>query len=71
MKIGDAVIVRQGRYAFNRNAVPLETPRWVWEDLLGIIIDDSGDVDGTGEYQVYTTDGKHGWCHIAHLRIAE
>ena len=73
MKIGDAVIVKHGRYDFNnldRAAVEVGAAPWVWEEHLGIITDDRGIIDGTGEYRVYTIDGKHSWCHGDDLRIA-
>jgi len=72
MKIGDAVIVKHGRYDFteaDRDAGG-EMP-WVWEEHLGIITDDRGMIDGTGEYRVYTIDGKHSWCPGDDLRIAK
>ena len=69
MNIGDAVIVKHGRYDFGANRSDGEEP-WVWEEQLGIITDDRGMFDGTGEYRVYTTDGKHSWCHGDDLRIA-
>jgi len=69
VQIGDAVIVKHGRYDFaairpNDGKMP-----WVWEEQLGIITDNRGKIDGTGEYRVYTTDGKHSWCHGVDLRI--
>ena len=70
MKIGDAVIIKHGRYDFAGDLDPDRGIPWVWEEHLGIITDDRGKIDGTGEYRVYTTDGKHSWCHADDLRIA-
>ena len=71
MKIGDAVIVKHGRYDFAGDVDPDGKMPWVWEEHLGIITDDRGMIDGTGEYRVYTIDGKHSWCHGHKLRIAK
>lgn len=67
MKIGDLVILRSGRYNFSAT----EKAKWVWTDVLGVITDDRGFVDGTAEYRVLTTDGKHTWSHIEDLSIPE
>ena len=71
MKIGDAVIVKHGRYRFGVKRTGSKESCWVWEEHLGIITDDRGFIDGTAEYRVYTTDGKHSWCHADDLKIAE
>ena len=71
MNIGDAVIVKHGRYDFGALWTNDGKMPWVWEEQLGIITDDRGMFDGTGEYRVYTTDGKHSWCHGDDLKIAE
>ncbi len=68
MKIGDLVILRSGRYNF---APQHGKPKWVWTNVLGVITDDRGFVDGTAEYRVLTTDGKHTWSHIEDLSIPE
>ena len=68
MKVGDLVILRKGRYNF---APQHGKPKWVWAEVLGVITDDRGFVDGTAEYKVYTADNKHTWSHIEDLRIAE
>ena len=67
MKIGDLVILRTGRYNFASNA----KARWEFADVMGVITDDRGLVDGTAECRVYTVDGKHTWSHIDDLRIVE
>ena len=67
MKIGDLVILRTGRYNFASNA----KARWEFADVMGVITDDRGVVDGTAEYRVYTVDGEHTWSHIDDLRIVE
>ena len=69
MKIGDLVILRTGRYNFAPQAGG--RAKWVFTDVMGVITDDRGFVDGTAEYKVYTTDGKHTWSHIEDLRIPE
>ena len=70
MKIGDIVILRKGRYDFNRQPIDGKSP-WVWTDHLGVITDDRGFVDGTAEYKVYTVDNKHSWEHVDDLRIPD
>ena len=67
MKIGDLVILRSGRYNFSPNA----KARWVWTDVIGIITDDRGFIDGTEEYRVYTINGKDTWSHVNDLRLVE
>ena len=68
MKVGDLVILRTGRYNF---APQKGKPKWVFTDVVGVITDDRGRVDGTAEYKVYTVDNKHSWEHIATLRIPD
>jgi hypothetical protein len=73
MQIGDAVIVKHGRYSFteaDRDAGG-EMP-WVWEEHLGIITASRrfSTVGADTEYRVYTLDGKHSWAHVGDLRIA-
>ena len=68
MKVGDLVILRTGRYNF---APARGKAKWVWTEVLGVITDDRGFVDGTAEYKVYTADNKHTWSHIEDLRIVE
>ena len=70
MRICEAVIVKHGRYDFTAIRAAEGIMPWVWEEYLGIITDNRGMVDGTGEYRVYTIDGKHSWCHGDDLRIA-
>ena len=67
MKIGDLVILRSGRYNFSPNA----KARWVWTDVIGIITDDRGSIDGTEEYRVFTINGKDTWSHVNDLRLVE
>ena len=67
MKIGDLVILRTGRYNFASNA----KTRWEWADVMGVITDDRGFVDGTAECRVYTVDGKPTWSHVDDLRLVE
>jgi len=69
MKIGDLVILRSGRYNFLPQAGG--RAKWVWAEVLGVITDDRGFVDGTAEYKVYTADNKHTWSHIEDLKIVE
>ena len=68
MKVGDLVILRTGRYNYG-----LQTgkPKWIFTDVMGVITDDRGFVDGTAEYKVYTVDNKHTWSHIDDLRIPD
>mgnify|MGYP001321312011 FL=1 len=68
MKGGDLVILRTGRYNF---APQKGKPKWVFTDVVGVITDDRGFVDGTAEYKVYTVDNKHTWSHVEDLRIVE
>ncbi len=68
MKVGDLVILRKGRYNF---APQKGKPKWIFTDVMGVITDDRGFVDGTAEYKVYTTDGKHTWSHVNDLTIVE
>ncbi len=68
MKVGDLVILRTGRYNF---APQTGKPKWIFTDVVGVITDDRGFVDGTAEYKVYTADGKHTWSHIDDLRIPD
>ena len=67
MKIGDVVMLRKGRYNFSAT----EKAKWTWTDVLGVITDDRGFVDGTAEYKVYTVDNKHSWEHVDDLRIPD
>ena len=67
MKIGDLVILRTGRYNFASNA----KTRWEWREVMGVITDARGLVDGTAECRVYTVDGKHTWSHVDDLRLVE
>ena len=67
MKIGDLVILRSGRYNFASNA----KARWEWREVIGVITDARGLVDGTAECRVYTVDGKHTWSHVDDLRLVE
>jgi len=65
--IGDAVIVRKGRYLFSRQHEESEK-RWTWSETLGVITDvrrprGAYPSEVEREYRVYTTDGKHDWCH--------
>ncbi len=78
MKIGDLVILRKGRYNFAPQhgksglpAAPSLQAKWAWTDVLGVITDDRGFVDGTEEYKVYTVDNKHSWEHVDDLRIPD
>ncbi len=68
MKVGDLVILRKGRYNF---APQHGKAKWAWTDVLGVITDDRGFVDGTEEYKVYTVDNKHSWEHVDDLTILE
>ena len=68
MKIGDLVILRTGRYNF---APQHGKPKWVFTDVVGVITDDRGFVDGTAEYKVYTVNNKHTWSHVDDLTIVE
>ena len=70
VNIGDAVIVKHGRYRFGVSRPNDGKMPWVWVEHLGIITDNRGKIDGTAEYRVYTVDGKHSWCHGDDLRIA-
>ncbi len=67
MKVGDLVILRSGRYNFASNA----KARWEWREVIGVITDARGLVDGTAECRVYTVDGKHTWSHVDDLRLVE
>ena len=67
MKVGDLVRLRRGSYDFTATG----QSKWVWTEVLGVITDDRGFVDGTAEYKVYTADNKHTWSHIEDLRIVE
>tara|TARA_R100001126_G_C4815840_1_gene144219 strand:+ start:564 stop:773 length:210 start_codon:yes stop_codon:yes gene_type:complete len=67
MKIGDLVILRTGRYNFASNA----KARWEWTDVMAVVTDARGLVDGTAECRVYTVDGKHTWSHVDDLRLVE
>ena len=67
MKVGDLIILRTGRYNFASNA----KARWEWREVMGVITDARGLVDGTAECRVYTVDGKHTWSHVDDLRIVE
>jgi len=67
VKVGDLVILRSGKYNFSAT----EKAKWVWTEVLGVITDDRGFVDGTAEYKVYTADNKHTWSHIEDLRIPD
>ena len=67
MKVGDLVILRSGRYNFASNA----KARWEGTEGIGGITDNSGHLDGTAEYRVYTVDGKHTWSHVDDLRLVE
>ena len=67
MKVGDLVILRSGRYNFASNA----KARWEWTEVIGVITDSSGHLDGTEEYKVYTVDNKHTWSHVDDLRLVE
>jgi len=65
--IGDAVIVRKGRYLFSLQHEESEE-RWVWSETLGVITDirrprGAYPSEIEREYRVFTTDGKHDWCH--------
>ncbi len=66
MKAGDLVILRTGRYNF----APAKA-QWEFTDVLGVITDARGLVDGTAECRVYTVDGKHTWSHVDDLRLVE
>ena len=67
MKAGALVILRTGRYNFASNA----KARWEWREVIGVITDARGLVDGTAECRVYTVDGKHTWSHVDDLRLVE
>ena len=67
MKVGDIVILKKGRYKFT----PTEEGKWVWTEVLGVITDNSGLIDGTAEYKVYTADNKHTWEHVDDLLIPD
>ena len=66
MKAGDLVILRTGRYNF----APAKA-QWEFTDVLGVITDARGLVDGTAECRGYTVDGKHTWSHVDDLRLVE
>ena len=68
MKVGDLVILRSGKFNF---APQKGNPKWVFTNVVGVITDDRGFVDGTAEYKVYTVDGKHTWSHVDDLTIVE
>ena len=68
MKIGDLVILRSGRYNF---APRHGKTKWTITDVMGVVTDNRGFVDGTAEYKVYTVDGKHTWSHVDDLRILD
>ena len=68
MKVGDLVILRTGRYNF---APQHGKAKWTITDVMGVVTDNRGFVDGTAEYKVYTVDGKHTWSHVDDLTIVE
>ncbi len=68
MKVGDLVILRTGRYNF---APARGKTKWTITDVMGVVTDNRGFVDGTAEYKVYTVDGKHTWSHVDDLTIVE
>ena len=68
MKLGDLVILRTRRYNF---APQHGKAKWIFTDVMGVITDDRGFVDGTAEYKVYTVDNKHTWSHVDDLTIVE
>jgi hypothetical protein len=72
MQIGDAVIVKHGRYDFTAVRQAGGKMPWVWEEHLGIITASRrfSTVGADTEYRVYTLDGKHSWAHVGDLRIA-
>jgi hypothetical protein len=60
MQIGDAVII-------HKLISPLGSTR-VWQKVVGVITDTRRPRGAypdeiIREYRVYTTDGKHDWCH--------
>jgi hypothetical protein len=67
VKVGDLIILRTGRYNFASNA----KAQWEWREVMGVITDARGLVDGTAECRVYTVDGKHTWSHVDDLRLVE
>ena len=72
MKVGDLVILREGRYKFAPAAAGGHAgARWIWTDVIGIITDDRGFIDGTEEYRVFTINGKDTWSHVNDLRLVE
>jgi len=65
--VGDAVMVRKGRYLFSLQREESEE-RWAWSETFGVITDirrprGAYPSEIEREYRVYTTDGKHDWCH--------
>ena len=67
MKVGDLVILRTGRYNFASNA----KARWEWREVIGVITDARGLVDGPAACRVDTVDGTHTWSRVEDLRIVE
>lgn len=65
MKIGDLVIAR----------IPTEynetLRRYDAREVLAVITDNAGHLDGTEEYKVYTVEGDSIWSHIDYLTIVE
>jgi len=65
MKIGDLVIAR----------MPTEyneaLRRYASREVLAVITDSAGHLDGTEEYKVYTVEGDSIWSHVDHLTIVE
>lgn len=65
MKIGDLVIARI-LTEYNETL-----RRYDAHEVLAVITDRAGHLDGTEGYKVYTVDGKHIWSHVDHLTIVE
>ncbi len=75
MQIGDAVMVRKGRYLFSHKREESDT-LWAWSETLGVITDvrrprGAYPSEIEREYRVYTTDGKHDWCHEDDLQYPQ
>ena len=65
MNVGDLVIARMPA------GYDESFRRYASREVLAVITDSAGHLDGTEEYKVYTVEGDSIWSHIDHLTIVE
>jgi hypothetical protein len=68
--IGDLVNVKYAYYSASGSSIGTEF-EIKFRDYPGIVTDNAGLKDGTGEYKVLTLNGKHDWSPLSDLTLIQ